>query len=169
MRVLLLFVGALLQQEAAAANCTAYGFWTDKGCRTWSTPCTQHDREPTSKIETLSVRTPGTDDFAVAGKGVICKGEPDFRDGPRATPTDAACREHCLKGDHGGGHHGPPPPPPLPVGAVDLTVHTDATTHQISNLSMGPSRAKSAPRSLRRALLMPQVNPGSLYRCGKGT
>ena len=31
----------------------------------------------------------------------------------------------------------------------------------------GPSRAKSAPRSLRRALLMPQVNPGSLYRCGK--
>ena len=30
----------------------------------------------------------------------------------------------------------------------------------------GPSRAKSAPRSLRRALLMPQVNTGSLYRCG---
>ena len=32
----------------------------------------------------------------------------------------------------------------------------------------GPSRAKSASRSWRRALLMPQVNPGSLYRCGKG-
>ena len=34
---------------------------------------------------------------------------------------------------------------------------------------VGPSRAKSAPRSLRRALLTPQVNPGSLYRCGKRT
>ena len=33
----------------------------------------------------------------------------------------------------------------------------------------GPSRAKSAPRSLRRALLMPQVNTGSRYRCGKRT
>ena len=32
---------------------------------------------------------------------------------------------------------------------------------------MRPSRAKSALRSLRRALLMPRVNPGSLYRCGK--
>ena len=31
----------------------------------------------------------------------------------------------------------------------------------------GPSRAKSAPRSLRRALLIPQVNAGSLYRGGK--
>ena len=31
----------------------------------------------------------------------------------------------------------------------------------------GPSRATSAPRSLRRALLMPQVNTGSRYRCGK--
>ena len=30
----------------------------------------------------------------------------------------------------------------------------------------GSSRAKSAPRSLRRALLMPQVNTGSLYRRG---
>ena len=34
--------------------------------------------------------------------------------------------------------------------------------------SIGPSREKSASRSLRRALLMPQVNAGSLYRCGKG-
>ena len=33
----------------------------------------------------------------------------------------------------------------------------------------GPCRAKSAPRSLRRALLMPQVHPGSLNRCGKRT
>ena len=29
--------------------------------------------------------------------------------------------------------------------------------------------AKSAPRSLRRALLTSQVNPGSLYRCGRRT
>ena len=33
----------------------------------------------------------------------------------------------------------------------------------------GPSRAKSALCSLRRALLMPQVNTGSLYRCDKRT
>ena len=39
----------------------------------------------------------------------------------------------------------------------------------ISERSIGPSRAKSASRSLRRALLMPQVNPGSLNRCGNRT
>ena len=33
----------------------------------------------------------------------------------------------------------------------------------------GLSRAKSASRSLGRALLMPQVNPGSRYRCVKRT
>ena len=33
----------------------------------------------------------------------------------------------------------------------------------------GPSRAKSASRSLRRALLMPWVNAGSRYRRGKRT
>ena len=33
----------------------------------------------------------------------------------------------------------------------------------------GPSRAKSVPRSLRRALLMPQDNTGSVIRCGKRT
>ena len=33
----------------------------------------------------------------------------------------------------------------------------------------GPSRAKSASRSVRRALLMSQANPRSLYRCGKRT
>ena len=32
---------------------------------------------------------------------------------------------------------------------------------------LGSSSAKSAPRSLRRALLMPQVNTESPYRCGK--
>ena len=35
--------------------------------------------------------------------------------------------------------------------------------------SLGPSSPKPASRSLRRALLMPQVNTGSLYRCGKRT
>ena len=34
---------------------------------------------------------------------------------------------------------------------------------------IGPSRAKSASHSLRRELLMPLVNPGSLCRCGKRT
>ena len=36
-----------------------------------------------------------------------------------------------------------------------------------ASVTIGPPRAQSAPRSLRRALLMPQVHPGSLYRCGK--
>jgi hypothetical protein len=120
--------------------CSAYAFWTDHGCRTWSTPCTKHS--PTSKIETLSIRKPGTNDFTVAGHGIICAGAPDFRDGPRATPTDAACREHCLNGDHGihggGGGHGPPPgPPPAPTQPVTLTVDTGTPTHTISPLAMG--------------------------------
>ena len=34
---------------------------------------------------------------------------------------------------------------------------------------LGLSRAKSASRSLRRALLMQWVNAGSRYRCGKRT
>ena len=33
----------------------------------------------------------------------------------------------------------------------------------------GPSGAKSASCSVRRALLMPQIKTGSLYRCGKRT
>ena len=36
-------------------------------------------------------------------------------------------------------------------------------------VTFGPSRAQSASLSLRRALLTPQVNPGSRYRCGKRT
>ena len=35
--------------------------------------------------------------------------------------------------------------------------------------SNGPSSRHSASRSVRRALLMPQVNAGSRYRCGKST
>jgi hypothetical protein len=120
----------------AAKPCTAYAFWTDKGCRTWSSPCTQ--RVPSSHIETLSVRKPGTSNFTVVATGKICAGPPDFRDGPHATPTDAECRERCLKGEHGihGGGHGPSPTP-LPQGPVDLTIHTDSVTHQISPLAMG--------------------------------
>ena len=37
------------------------------------------------------------------------------------------------------------------------------------HMDSGPSRAQSAPRSLRPALLIPQVNAGSLYRRGKRT
>ena len=36
-------------------------------------------------------------------------------------------------------------------------------------LQLAARRAQSASRSLRRVLLKPQVNPGTLYRCGKGT
>ena len=36
-------------------------------------------------------------------------------------------------------------------------------------LEEGPSRANFTSRSVRRVLLMPQVNPGSPYRCGKRT
>ena len=49
----------------------------------------------------------------------------------------------------------------LGVAPEDCIVFEDSRT--------GPSRAKSASRSLRRALLTPQANPGSLYRCGKRT
>eukprot|EP01048_Picozoa_sp_COSAG05_P004984 COSAG05_NODE_285_length_12188_cov_539.399537_7_plen_389_part_00 len=126
---------ALTQCFAFYTSNSAYGFWTDKGCRTWSSPCTAH--KPTSKIETLSIRKPGTNDFTVAGKGIICAGAPDFDDGPHATPTDAACREHCLKGDkhhRGGGGRGGPP---VPVGPVELTIEPNTVTHEINPLAMG--------------------------------
>ena len=59
--------------------------------------------------------------------------------------------------------------------ALALTLHslrlrrasTPGGSRQTS--AAGPSRANFASRSLRRALLMPQVNTGSLYRCGKRT
>ena len=41
----------------------------------------------------------------------------------------------------------------------DLGVFTD-------QMALARPAPKFASRSLRRALLMPQVNPGSLYRCG---
>ena len=45
----------------------------------------------------------------------------------------------------------------------------DCQAHAESLARNGPSRAKSASHSFRRALLMPQVNTGSLYRYGKRT
>ena len=56
---------------------------------------------------------------------------------------------------------------------VQEALHAE-TTQRIDGVlrllaQFGPSRAKSAPRSLRRALLMPQVITGSFYRCGKRT
>ena len=38
-----------------------------------------------------------------------------------------------------------------------------------SDAAQARPAAESASHSLRRALLMPLVNPGSLYRCGKRT
>ena len=48
---------------------------------------------------------------------------------------------------------------------VHLLQHCDS----ILRLEAGPSRAKSASRSVRRALLTPWVNAGSLYRCSTST
>ena len=77
---------------------------------------------------------------------------------------------------------GAPPPPPLELGfwadagssasAPDWTMVIPNSTQ---NSGIGPPKAvfsarpaaKPASRSVRRALLMPQVNPGSRYRCGK--
>ena len=50
--------------------------------------------------------------------------------------------------------------------APDATPSEAFAAAQLAAL-LGPSRAKSASRSLRRALLLPQTNPGSLYRRAK--
>ena len=42
-------------------------------------------------------------------------------------------------------------------------------TGVVVDCGSGPSGATSASRSLRRALLTPQVNAGSLYSCGRST
>ena len=56
-----------------------------------------------------------------------------------------------------------------PRGAGLRGAERHVVTHQGHGQGRGlrPSRAKSAPRSVWRALLMSQVNPGSLYRRGK--
>ena len=48
-------------------------------------------------------------------------------------------------------------------------VFKDASEKLVGPSRAQSSRAQSAPRSLRRALLTPQVNTGSCYRCGKST
>ena len=60
----------------------------------------------------------------------------------------------------------------LPLLFIDETLFE--STHggmslRVQPPTVGPSRAKSASRSARRALLTPQVNPGSRYRCGSRT
>ena len=56
-----------------------------------------------------------------------------------------------------------------------LSSHPGTTVFRRSQVLLGlhqpqgPPRTLLAPRSLRRALLTPQANPGSLYRCGKRT
>ena len=69
--------------------------------------------------------------------------------------------------------HGDVLPEPNPALAIPTALSITFTPkfsirglQPFHDFPMGPSRAKSASRSLRRALLMPQVNPGSLYRCG---
>ena len=56
------------------------------------------------------------------------------------------------------------PPPAAGPGGVLV-----CSENWIVYKNMGPSSPKNASRSLRRALLVPQVNTGSLYRGGKGT
>ena len=46
-------------------------------------------------------------------------------------------------------------------------VHPEGSAYSCMTEMPRPVRANSAPRSLRRALLTPQVNPGSRYRCGR--
>ena len=123
-------------EAEATKPCTAYAFWPDHGCRTWPS-CTRTIKTSGHVVPTLHKRKGATNDFTLAGRNEICAGPPDFDDGPGATPTDAACKAHCLKGDHGGGHKGPPKPPPTPSGPTTVTIHTDTVTHQISPLAMG--------------------------------
>ena len=60
---------------------------------------------------------------------------------------------------------------PMSLAAMDkIREHTKQGASTVSQEPpAGPSRAKSASHSLRRALLMPLANPGSRYRCGKRT
>ena len=63
-------------------------------------------------------------------------------------------------------------PTAFPPSATLFKHHSDADKFIVSlgfvvdHTATRPVQSKSAPRSLRRALLMPQVNTGSLYRRG---
>ena len=52
---------------------------------------------------------------------------------------------------------------------ITYAQHQTRVWQLASALSKQARRAQSASRSLRRALLLPQVHPGSRYHCGKGT
>ena len=57
-----------------------------------------------------------------------------------------------------------------PGGSINGSWHSPpCTTDKSGEKCSGPSRAKSASRSLRRALLISQVKAGSLYRRGERT
>ena len=48
-----------------------------------------------------------------------------------------------------------------------LQIQRQMSERALELLAMPARPALFAPRSLRRALLTPQANPGSLYRCGR--
>ena len=88
-------------------------------------------------------------------------GYPQCNNTPTVRPADTV-----KAGPHGGQMFYHRNEPRLPSGSV----FPNATTLWESSLRLqGPSRAKPASRSLRRALLTPQVNTGSLYRCRRST
>ena len=65
------------------------------------------------------------------------------------------------------------PPNAGGVGGRAIVGRTGCTDEQLQRseqyFSLHRVSRKPVSRSLRRALLTPQVNPGSLYRCGKST
>ena len=93
---------------AVTSKCMAYAFFGDKGCRTWESKCTvgKWPEKPCpgkASCPTLHKRANlTTDEFTLIGRpsdGSFCTETADFSDGPNDTPTDAACKQHCLKGD----------------------------------------------------------------------
>ena len=72
----------------------------------------------------------------------------------------------CYTGDYG---YKQQPKVPLGPGEGGRPVEVEGGMAGPYGWPTGPSREKVRSRSLRRALLMPQVHPGSLYRCGKST
>ena len=88
-------------------QCDYYSYFSDQGCRTWSLGDKKCDVGKAG-ISTLHKRSPGTDDFALFGKGEFCTQTADFQDGPGAAESDEICKQHCLKGDHSNGPSGYP-------------------------------------------------------------
>eukprot|EP01047_Picozoa_sp_COSAG01_P016549 COSAG01_NODE_852_length_13108_cov_7.167423_5_plen_218_part_00 len=96
--------------SAPASTCDYYAFFGDRGCRTWSGACTEGHwagKCPGAKsCPTLHKRAGLTSsNFTMVGgpaSGLYCTNTPDFQDGPNETPTDDACKQRCIKGEHGG-------------------------------------------------------------------